>query len=253
MKISKTRELYRILEEANKSFYYYKSNDLQKLSTMGLASELIYEDVISKTNYYNTPYSDELSDYMLNIYKHDFCLVLKINGKIRPYTRHDVASRCRSETVHLSNPNKKLQPLKKFMHETEKAEILFFIGWEFIATPFIRGTGQVTDSTHFFKEHYINESRQQIKLTITESIILNLYSEIAMVTGFGIQAWQENKAIFPFERAYCNELGEDVCNNILKQKNCWNKYYEKSELFASACKAVGENKEAIKQYLGTLK
>ena len=253
MKINKTKELYQILEKANKSFYYYKSNDLLKLSTMALASELIYEDVISNTNYYSTPHYDKLSDYMLNIYKHDFCLVLKTNGNVHPYTRHDVASKCRAEIAHVKKAKQRLQPLKKFMRETEKAAVLFFIGWGSIATPFIQGTGQVTDSSHFFKEHYINEGRQRIELTVAESVILNLYSEIALIAKFGIQAWQENKTIFPFESAYSDKLGEDVCNNIIKQKALWDKYYENSDLFDDVCNVAGGDETAIKDYLNALK
>ena len=139
------------------------------------------------------------------------------------------------------------------MRETEKAAVLFFIGWGSIATPFIQGTGQVTDSSHFFKEHYINEGRQRIELTVAESVILNLYSEIALIAKFGIQAWQENKTIFPFESAYSDKLGEDVCNNIIKQKALWDKYYENSDLFDDVCNVAGGDETAIKDYLNALK
>ena len=247
--IDKRKQLTRKINEANHSFYNYKSNDMTKIASMALAAELQFEDVIYNTNYYPYPYRDEVSRYMQNVYNHDFCLVLKMKGKIHPYTRRGVASKCRAEELHMKDPPRNLKPLQKFMREIEKAEVLFFIGLEFIGTPFSRGAEPVTDSTHFYEEYYTNQKSQKIQLTVIESLMLNIYSELAMITNLGKIGWQHCKVLLPFDESCKTELGDDVYNNIIKQGDNWKKWNDVSRQFKEAQRIVRTHSIANKQYL----
>lgn len=149
----------------------------------------------------------------------------------------------------MKDPPRNLKPLQKFMREIEKAEVLFFIGLEFIGTPFSRGAEPVTDSTHFYEEYYTNQKSQKIQLTVIESLMLNIYSELAMITNLGKIGWQHCKVLLPFDESCKTELGDDVYNNIIKQGDNWKKWNDVSRQFKEAQRIVRTHSIANKQYL----
>ena len=223
-KIDKCAMLRRKMQKANNAFYNYQNDDIKKLADMALVAELLYEDVQTLTPCDIGPNQDELFDYMMNIYKHDICLVLKIGNKIHGYTRHQVASRCRATEMHMGKTPSSLIPLKQFMEEVTKAEVLFFIGLQFIGTPFIRGVKPVTDSSHFYREFYYNRKKEKIPVTVIESLMLNIYEEIGIVIRQGKFGWRILKSVFGFdEQSTIRELGSSG-QNIVDQIDKWKRW-----------------------------
>lgn len=216
MKIDKPKEINRLIRQANNALYHFESNNLEKLSKMAMVCELLYEDIKNDTNNLYSKYRNVEFDYMMNTYETDYCLVLQIDNKVYAYTRHDIMSRCRAEEFHSDKAPEKYIPLRDFTREMIDAHILYFIGLEFIGTPFIQSDNPSTDSKKPYTEYHYNKNKEKIEVTLIESLVLNIYSEFA-VSRIGKVGWQKQKVIMPFADSYEKILGKKIFENIKAQ------------------------------------
>ena len=250
MKHNKISNMRNTLIISNRAFSSYKSNDHVKLTQMAQSAELLYEDIKNDAGYYDA-HRNSLNNYMKNVYSHDFCLVLKTRGKIFAYTRHDVASKFKDDKMSAGKASKRFASLRQFLYEIKDASVLFYIGDGFVGTPLSDSSEPLLASSHFNMDVYINENRQKVKLDIIESVILNIYSEIASVTKFGVECWQQDKPIDLSCVINNQEIRQDIRNNILKQDVRFDNYNEHFIRASMAVNAVGMQPADVKKYLSS--